>query len=252
MARTFASSKAAERNFQKALKRVARIVAGMVQTHIHGSRLSDGEQMMRLLREYAKVLTPWATRVAHDMVDDVARTNRKAFERRSRTAGMALRGPLAASLEGQTARMLQHRQVELITSLPIQAGERAQRLAQQAQHDGTRAAEIAEQLAQTEQVTVSRATLIARTEVAKANAALTQARAEAVGATHYQWETVEDADTRDTHAAMQGTVHRFDTPPTLGDGMTGNPGEFPNCRCFAVPILHGEPMGAASLEGQAA
>lgn len=238
MAKSFATSKAAERAFAHALKRVARVVAGMVQAHVTGPRLTDSEQMMRLLREYARALAPWAVRVSESMVEHVARSNRRAFESASSKIGMTLRGPLASSLEGQTARLLQQRQVELITSLPVEAGLRAQRLAQAAQQDGTRAADIAAQLADTEDVTLSRAELIARTEVAKANAALTQARAEAVGATHYVWETAEDADVRESHRAMQGTVHRFDDPPTLDD-MTGNPGEFPNCRCFAVPVLPG-------------
>ncbi len=237
MPNSFATTRAAERAFELALRRVAKIVAGMIQPHVHGARLTDSDQMMRLLREYAKALAPWAVRVSETMVESVAKNNRKAFESASRKIGATLRGPLAASLEGQTARLLQQRQVELITSLPIEAGLRAQKLAQEAQQDGQRAAEVAEMLAETEGVTLSRATLIARTEVAKANAALTQARAEAVGATHYVWETAEDADVREAHAIMQGTVHRFDDPPTLDDGMTGNPGEFPNCRCFAVPVL---------------
>lgn len=237
MASKFIPNRAAERAFETALRRVGRIVAGMIQPHIQGHRLTDEAQMQRLLREYGKALAPWAVVVSDKMIQSVAVTNRRAFESASKKIGATLRGSMAASLEGQTARLLQQRQVELITSLPIEAGLRAQRLAQTAQQDGTRAAEVAEALAETEGVTLSRATLIARTEVAKANAALTQARAEAVGATHYVWETAEDGDVRESHAAMQGTVNRFDDPPTLEDGMTGNPGEFPNCRCFAVPVL---------------
>lgn len=102
---------------------------------------------------------------------------------------------------------------------------------------GKRASEVAAELARTEEVTASRATLIARTEIAKANATLTTARAQFVGATHYIWRTAEDADVRDSHAAMEGKIFRFDDPPYVeGEGNHG-PGEIYNCRCYAEPII---------------
>jgi SPP1 gp7 family putative phage head morphogenesis protein len=102
---------------------------------------------------------------------------------------------------------------------------------------GKRADEVAAELARSGEVTEGRATLIARTEIAKANSALTQARAEYVGASHYIWRTAEDGDVRESHAAMNGKIFRFDDPPYVeGEGNHG-PGEFPNCRCFAEPII---------------
>jgi SPP1 gp7 family putative phage head morphogenesis protein len=138
---------------------------------------------------------------------------------------------------GDVMKLIQRRQVELIKSLPIEAGLRAQKLSQEAVMGGKRADEVAAELMKSGEVTESRATLIARTEIAKANAALTQARAGYVGATHYIWRTAEDGDVRESHAVMEGKIFRFDDPPYVeGEGNHG-PGEFPNCRCFAEPII---------------
>jgi SPP1 gp7 family putative phage head morphogenesis protein len=106
--------------------------------------------------------------------------------------------------------------------------------------NGKRASEVAAQIAQTGEDTESRATLIARTEIAKSNANITQARANYVGATHYVWRTAEDSDVRETHAELDGKVFAFSDPPDIpGEGQHG-PGEFPNCRCYAEPIIPGD------------
>lgn len=225
-----------------ALRKVARVVAGIVRSHVVGATLRDEAQMMRMLKEYAESLHPWAVGLSRATVLAIANGNLRAFEAAlsrgvSQQIGQELRGAMSQSVVGRTAALLQERQVALIKSLPIEAGLRAQALAREAVAGGTRATEVAAELARTEEVTEARATLIARTETAKANAAITQARAELVGATQYMWETAEDGDTRPSHRKMQGQVFSFDDPPTLEDGMTGNPGEFPNCRCFAVPML---------------
>lgn len=237
MASKFSHPKVAERRFGIELRKVARIVGGMLRSHIDGSTIRDPRRMQEAMRSYAEALGPWAEKLANEMIRSVSQTNKKAFEKATASLGANMRTMMEETAVGGVAKLLQHRQVELIKSLPIEAGERAQKLAQEAAMGGRRADEVAEELARTEAVTESRATLIARTEIAKANAAITQARAEFVGATHYIWRTAEDGDVRDSHAKMDGTVHRFDQPPTLDDGMTGNPGEFPNCRCFAEPII---------------
>jgi len=234
----FSPSKIAERKFSTALRKVARIVGGIVHSHVDGSKLINEARMVEALKLYSDSLEPWAKRLAAEMFKQLSRTNKRAYESAGKNIGAALVSNMAENAIGSVSHALQNRQVELIKSLPIEAGIRAQGLAQQAAMGGRRADEVAEALARTEGVTLSRATLIARTEIAKANAALTQARAAYVGATQYIWQTAEDGDVRDSHAKMQGLVFDFDRPPTLEDGMTGNPGEFPNCRCFAEPIIN--------------
>ena len=241
MAHRFAPKDSTERTFRIALRRVATTASHIIQAHVSGSELQNEGVMLRLLSAYADSLGPWAARLSAVMIGSVSASNKKAFETNALGIGHALRKVLLARgdqhVVGRTAKLLQDRQVTLIKSIPVEAGIRAQQIARAAAMGGKRADEAAQELKDTLGVTQSRADLIARTEIAKANAALTQARAELVGVAQYQWETAEDADVRDSHKAMQGQVFRFDDPPTLEDGMTGNPGEFPNCRCFAVPML---------------
>jgi SPP1 gp7 family putative phage head morphogenesis protein len=94
----------------------------------------------------------------------------------------------------------------------------------------------------TEQVATNRAKLIARTETAKATATINQARAESAGSRQYIWRNSGDEAVRHSHKyykgkKLDGQVFDWDKPPTLSDGMTGHPGEFPNCRCFAEPLF---------------
>lgn len=235
----FSTTKAAEQKFAKDLRKVARVVGGIVQAHVDGASIRNNKALAEALKTYSESLGPWASKVVNEMLKSVSATNKRAWESASTKVGATMRSMMAETAIGAASRLIHNRQVELIKSLPIEAGLRAQELAQQAAMGGKRAIEVAEEIARTEEVTASRATLIARTEIAKANAAITQARAEYVGATHYIWRTAEDGDVRESHAKMDGSVHRFDQPPTLEDGMTGNPGEFPNCRCFAEPIIPG-------------
>lgn len=55
----------------------------------------------------------------------------------------------------------------------------------------------------------SRAICIARTETARARTSYTQARAEAVGSTHYIWHCVHDGATRDRHRELDGTIQSW-------------------------------------------
>jgi SPP1 gp7 family putative phage head morphogenesis protein len=132
-------------------------------------------------------------------------------------------------------------QVELITSLPTEAGRRVHKLTQQAIVEGTRAKTVARQIQETGKVAAARAMLIARTEVARTAATLTMERAKAVGSDGYIWRTVGDSDVRDAHAEMEGKFVRWDANggegAKLSDGTTTHAGCIWNCRCYPEPVL---------------
>jgi SPP1 gp7 family putative phage head morphogenesis protein len=92
-------------------------------------------------------------------------------------------------------------------------------------------------LQDTTNVTESRAMLIARTEVAKANASINEARALSVGSEGYIWRTAGDADVRESHAEMDGQYVAWSDPPTLSDGTTTHAGAIYNCRCYSESVL---------------
>lgn len=87
---------------------------------------------------------------------------------------------------------------------------------------------------------------IARTECSKAQAALTQARAEHLGIKAYIWRSAKDERTRHSHLGMDGVMVFYNDPPNpealfpakgrkpYGKYHAGN--TF-NCRCYQEPVV---------------
>ncbi|UWQ63825.1 minor capsid protein [Leisingera caerulea] len=61
---------------------------------------------------------------------------------------------------------------------------------------------------------------------------INQLRQETLGIEQYIWRSQDDAKVRDSHAAYDDRMFRWDEPP---EG--GHPGEAHNCRCYAEPIF---------------
>lgn len=84
------------------------------------------------------------------------------------------------------------------------------------------------------------AKLIARTETAKLQTAIAESRALDLGSVAYEWLSSNDKRTRQSHRDMNGVIvfwKKNDVDKPLLDGMHGNAGEFPNCRCSPEPIF---------------
>lgn len=83
------------------------------------------------------------------------------------------------------------------------------------------------------------AKLIARTEAAKLQTAITELRATDLGSVAYEWVASHDKRTRPSHKMMNGVIvfWQDNLHKPLLDGMRGNAGEFPNCRCDASPLF---------------
>ncbi len=93
-------------------------------------------------------------------------------------------------------------------------------------------------------LTSAQARLIARTESAKANAALTEARSREVDAEWYIWRTSKDERVRSSHWYMEGVLVHWDADPNpeLLNGEKNRFGNYhagccPNCRCYAEPLI---------------
>ncbi|WP_419687390.1 phage minor head protein [Burkholderia theae] len=194
----------------------------------------------QLLRRYAEALTPWAEATAARMLDDLNRRDEQAWMQHAADMSRALRDELRRAPTGETMRELMAEQVGLIRSIPLEAAERVHRLTIEALEDSTRAAAISKEIQRSGEVAKSRADLIARTEVSRAATSLTEARALAVGSTHYIWRTSGDSDVRAGHRAMEGKVCAWDDPPEVDENgrvMRFHPGQIWNCRCWAEPII---------------
>lgn len=225
----------AEREYARALKQLAAHVGGIVAGFKPGDQAAV-PTITRMMRTYADALRPWAVSVARRMLEDVNVQEERQWRERSKDMGLALRNQLRNAPVGQAVDELLALQVELITSIPLEAAERVQRLSMEALENSTRADEIAKEILRSSEVTQSRAMLIARTETSRAVSALTQVRAESIGSIGYIWRTSQDGDVRASHKAMAGKFVRWDDPPTL-DNLTGHAGCLPNCRCYVEPVL---------------
>lgn len=233
-----------ENDYARKLKKIAKIIGGIVDAHTV-TKMTEGEithvvlekGLQEVLKKYSDNLTPFAERLASEMITRVNNNNEKWFMANAKQFSKDLKSERYKTANGIIATQMQHEQVTLIKSLPIEAGIRAQDLAIKATTEGRRASDIYEDIMRTGEVTESRAKTIARTEIAHANAKFTQSRASYVGATKYIWHTMEDENVRESHADMDLHICSFDDPPTLSDGDTINPGEAVNCRCYAEPII---------------
>lgn len=228
-------SKATEKEYARALKKIAKQAAHIVDLFSDGAIVSNPSRMMEALRNYADLIEPYANTVAARMISKTSAAVERSIKSQSREISRGLNAYLRTA-SGAEALELQRQQVILIKSLPLEAGQRAQKLAMEAVTGGKRPDVVAAEIARTNEVTESRATLIARTESAKAAAVITEERAKAVGATHYIWRTAGDSDVRESHAEMEGQVCEYDNPPIV-DGEPLNPGQIFNCRCYAEIIL---------------
>ena len=248
----FKPSAAAERAFYRQLKKVAEAAGHIIDRYAEGARLPNSKEMMTELERYSEKLEPWAVRQSLKLLEQVQKSNKRAYQNKSKAIGTALNFGVAEENVRQVAWALLNEQVGLIKSIPLEAGIRAQKIAFEAALAGTRAEvntdtleELQNEMNASTSVAVNRAMLISRTETARANAAINQARAMSVGSGQYRWHNSGDEAVRHSHKfykgrRLQGMIFSWSSPPTLSDGMTGHPGTFPNCRCFAEPVFDDE------------
>lgn len=217
------------------LRKIARHIGEVIRAFPPGDPRSLPE-IRRILTGYAELLKPWSKNLAAAMLTDVLKRDEKAWAEQTKNMSQGLRLELATAPTGVTFRELQARQVDLITSLPLEAAQRVHKLTEEALSSSARANDIKREILRSGEVTESRATLIARTEVGRASTNFSQARAEYVGSEGYIWRTAHDGDVRKSHKKMEGRFVRWDDPPEL-DNMTGHAGCLPNCRCYPEIVL---------------
>jgi SPP1 gp7 family putative phage head morphogenesis protein len=235
--RTFAAGRAAETSYRRSLRRAARAIGDLVRSHVPGSE----QELVQSLRDYAQALRPWARATAARMLQDVSRRDETAWAEIGKQMRRALREEIRSAPTGARLRSLLEEQVELITSLPLDAATRVHQIATGQLYSGARPEELRRQIMLTGHVTRTRADLIARTETARATTTLTQARAEHVGSEGYVWRTAEDADVRPLHRKLAGKFFRWDDPPVSGErGERSHPGAVYNCRCYPEVVIPGE------------
>lgn len=233
----FAYNRRAEAQYAVQLRKVAKQIGDLIGAFPPGDPAAL-PTLTEVLRRYASLLRPWATKVAARMLGEVSRRDTKAWALQAKTMGAELRKQIATAPLGETLKRLMGEQVHYITSLPLDAAQRVHELTIEGLSSGTRAKETAQEILKSGHVSKGRANLIARTETARASSALTQVRAEHVGCTGYIWRTSRDGDVRKSHREMEGKFVSYDgPPPILSDGTQTHAGQIYNCRCYMEPVI---------------
>lgn len=232
--------------FARQLRKVADQVGHLVDGMAPDGIVQSPHDLQMALRQYSVLLKPWATAVANRMQADVMLRDEKAWLETAHSLGRELRRELAEAPAGMLARQYLSEQVNLITSLPLDAAQRVHELTLEGIINSSRAAEIRDLILASGHVNRSRANLIARTEVARTASLVTQSRAEHLGSPGYIWRTVGDSDVRKLHQKLNGTFHRWSEPPVSGEhGERAHAGQIYNCRCYPEPVLDEERLRVA-------
>lgn len=234
----FQKVRRAELTYSLQLRKVAKHVGDLIKMFNPLNSASEEAELQSILSRYADILQPWARAAAQRMIAEVSRRDEQAWFKTAEKIGVSLRKEVQQTDVGYLSRQILDEQVHLITSLPLEAGRRVQKLALEFYTGGRRYNELVPLIMDSGNVTVSRANLIARTEVAKAASAITQARALHIGSEGYIWRTALDPFVRKTHKQLEGSFHKWDDSPIAEEGgQRHHPGEFPNCRCYPEPII---------------
>jgi SPP1 gp7 family putative phage head morphogenesis protein len=230
----------AEQTFASSLKSVALQIGALISAHPQMAE-DAAPELTAMLRAYSVLIRPWATRVVSRMLQDVNAQDINVWRSRSEEIGTALRREILHTPTGIIMEKLLHEQTEYITSMPLKAALRVQRLASEAMFNSERSTTLIKEVMRTGEVSYGQAKMIARTTVAEVASNLTEARATAAGATHYIWRTADDSDVRPGHKVMEGKVCEWANPPAVNEGgkvIYHHPGRIWNCRCWAETIIN--------------
>jgi len=228
----------AETSYAIQLRKIARHVGELIKSYdpFHPGSVSE---LQDILNRYSQIIRPWAHTQATRMIAEVAQRDEVAWQRHSQEISRNLRREVQQAPIGPIIKDIHARQVMYITDIPVEAGNKLVDLSREAIITGERYKSLVPKIQnEVAGMTTRRATTIARTETGRAATAIVKARSEFIGSPTYTWRTARDLDVRRMHKLLEGTVQRWDSPPIAEEqGQRHHPGEFPNCRCIALPIV---------------
>jgi SPP1 gp7 family putative phage head morphogenesis protein len=237
----WAKSERIEIGYKSSLVRLSKEIQRIIDTYDYQTPQGDAAMQAALL-QYSKILEPWALKEAVKLWEALNKQDMTMWQRNAIAINKGLRKVVEQTPVGFEMQAFIKSQVDLIKSLPTEAGLRAQTLAREAMIKGERPDAIIKQIQELGNLSEGRARRIARTEISRAQSVLTQERAKAIGADSYVWSTMRDgthykngrysSGVRPSHAHMQGKVCSLHNPPEVEPGKFYHCGQTYNCRCF--------------------
>lgn len=241
------TSKRLERNYQRILK----VIENQFFQAI--SNKNNPNEMINMLkfvsRQYSFEI--YCQEIALKMVTSIYRKTegnwRKATEKNTKGHEIyeALKEEKNHILIGNTIQKLVEQNASYIKTLPLNIANDITKYIEKETTKGRRAEELAEEIKiKFPEKSKANANCIARTEVSKAQSALTRARAETLNIQWYIWRTSQDERVRNAHKHMEGVLINWRDPPSpeqLSKSKYNygkyHAGEIFNCRCYAEPIV---------------
>jgi len=209
--------------------------------------------VITLLQAYSQsiqFLQKYASELATKMVTSVSIQNANSWREAARqsTKGRLIYQMLRQELMQPKMRDRLHfliqSNAQYISTIPQEVATRTVHYVQQEQMAGRRSEDILKDLRpHMQNLKKWQVERIARTEVAKADTAVTRTRAEYIGLNWYVWETSHDARVRRSHEHMNGVLVSWNDPPSPESMVHEKPvghyhaGNIYNCRCIALPVV---------------
>lgn len=235
----FSKSRRAEKQYERQLLSVARYTGQLIKTFASKGVITDLGTLRTVLNRYADTLRPWAFAVSARMQSQVSQRDMQAWSELGREVGRELHREISKAPTGKFLKSSLAEQVELITSIPLNAARRVHLLTMKNLESSARSAEIKKEIMRSSQVSEFQARRIARTETSRTATELTKSRAIHIGAEFFIWRTAADSDVRLTHKKLNGKVFRWDDPPVSEEsGERALPGGIWNCRCYPEPVIN--------------
>lgn len=231
-------SRTAERRnhtrFRGITKRALDLVKKHYSIHKDGDKAGLAEKIEKLKKEIRETARPVFQKEITHMVGRL--DSEKNFRKLSRQISKRMKEDLFENSTAVLVNMILTEQLILIDSISDEIKDRAIEYVKEDIAAGRRIDSTVSKLATLEGVSFRRARTIARTETARANSSIIQARSMQAGSKAYIWQTSKDEAVRESHRKLQGKRIQWDKPPKT-DGLVGHAGCTPNCRCFPEPIF---------------
>lgn len=130
--------------------------------------------------------------------------------------------------------------VGLISTLPDELLGEMQGIVEEGFLNGRSNRDIVRDIQERFGVSRNKARFYATDQLSKLNADITRQQQTECGVEEYVWSSSRDQRVRDRHAQLDGTKHRWDTPPIVDvkTGRRAHPGEDYRCRCVALPVFN--------------
>ena len=241
------TSKRLERNYEKILK----VIQNQFFQAI--SNKNNANEMINMLKVISRQhsFETYCQEIALKMVTSVYQKTegnwRKAAEQN--TKGREIYEALKKEknniiMENAIQKLIQQNAI-LIKTLPFDIASDITKYIEKETTKGRRAEELVQEIKiKFPEKTKANAKCIARTEISKAQSALTKTRAEILNIQWYIWRTSQDERVRNAHKHMEGVLVSWKDPPSPEQLSKSkyqygkyHAGEIFNCRCYAEPIV---------------